>query len=262
MKGRSSSLGDMACRARRRHGPPPAAAEIRTRPGRSAESRLVYTVTWCPRLARAVDRAATWTFWPPASTPPSAASGLACSETMEIFTGSSFLGLELALASESARSGTAARPIPRAAHPTRPGRRPGRSGQGRPRRAQVPPPSGFLPGHRRAVRRRTRVRRRSVEIAPASGGTARIASVAAKRHNGHAQVHGLQQGQPQGGPPQRVDVDPAAGPVHGAAPRWAGPRGSVSLAGGSPGPAAARPRPCRTPAAGPPRRTGPAGLSR
>jgi hypothetical protein len=62
--------------------------------GRSSASRRVYTVTLCPRRARASESAATWTFCPPASTPPSAASGLACSETMEIFMGCSFLAPE------------------------------------------------------------------------------------------------------------------------------------------------------------------------
>jgi hypothetical protein len=34
----------------------------------------------------ALDSASTWTFWPPASTPPIAASGLACSDTIAILT--------------------------------------------------------------------------------------------------------------------------------------------------------------------------------
>ena len=60
-----------------------------TRTGSSAESRRVYTVTWWPRSASAADNSATWTFCPPASTPPRVASGLACSETIATFIGHS-----------------------------------------------------------------------------------------------------------------------------------------------------------------------------
>src|SRR5690606_23516769 len=55
------------------------------RSGRPRSSRRVYTVTSCPRRVRAADSSATCTFCPPASTPPSAANGLACSETIAIF---------------------------------------------------------------------------------------------------------------------------------------------------------------------------------
>jgi hypothetical protein len=52
-----------------------------TRGGRSGASARVDTVTSHPRPARCAASAATWTFCPPASAWPMAASGLACSET-------------------------------------------------------------------------------------------------------------------------------------------------------------------------------------
>src|SRR5512144_907649 len=55
---------------------------VTTRRRRAWSSRRVCTVTSTPRPARAADSEATWTFCPPASTPPSTASGLACSDTM------------------------------------------------------------------------------------------------------------------------------------------------------------------------------------
>ena len=44
------------------------------------------TTTCAPSDAKPRANSATWTFWPPASTPPSTASGLACSDTMLILT--------------------------------------------------------------------------------------------------------------------------------------------------------------------------------
>ena len=63
-------------------------SSVRTRSGSSAESRRVWTVTSWPARASARASDSTWTFWPPASTPPTAASGLACSDTMAILIGS------------------------------------------------------------------------------------------------------------------------------------------------------------------------------
>src|SRR5919201_4942249 len=59
---------------------------IETRLGRLGSSLRVYTVTSTPRRASEPASAATCTFWPPASTPPSVASGLACSDTMATLT--------------------------------------------------------------------------------------------------------------------------------------------------------------------------------
>jgi len=55
--------------------------------GVCSSARRVQTVTSCPAAASAVPSSRTWTFCPPASTPPTAASGLACSDTMAIRTG-------------------------------------------------------------------------------------------------------------------------------------------------------------------------------
>src|SRR3954464_8124935 len=56
-------------------------AGVAPRRGRSRLSRRVWTTTDAPRRASPRASAATCTFWPPASTPPRTASGLACSET-------------------------------------------------------------------------------------------------------------------------------------------------------------------------------------
>jgi hypothetical protein len=67
----------------------PAATWRTTTPGRTgtasgaaSSSRRVHTVISCPLSASAELSSRTWTFCPPASAPPSAASGLACSETI------------------------------------------------------------------------------------------------------------------------------------------------------------------------------------
>src|SRR5918995_5313476 len=78
-------------------------------------SRRVCTTMSAPNLASPAASAATYTFWPPASTPPMSASGLACSETRWILM-SDVLQETVPVGQESAepvtREGMAARRVP------------------------------------------------------------------------------------------------------------------------------------------------------
>src|SRR5215207_921082 len=135
-----------------------------TRGGRSGSSRRVWTTTSSPRRPRVDASAATCTFCPPASTPPSTASGLACSETIAILMRSS---------------------PPEAARPSRRRSAAGRSARA-PRRGDQHVDLGGDDTRRR--------RDRLVHLGRP------------ERDDRHAQVHRLQQREPERGPADRVHV--------------------------------------------------------
>ena len=102
-------------------------------------------------------------------------------------------------------------------------------GAARPRGRPAPAAGGRRVGRRSDRRRRVPGRSTSVEIAPASGGTARGRLGGGQRHHRHAQVHGLDQGQAQRRPAERVQVDPAAGQLGVHAGPGAGPRSAAAV---------------------------------
>ena len=134
--------------------------------------------------------AATWTFWPPASTPPS----------------------------DRQRAGVLGHHGDRrhrvtsvSSRPSRPGSARARSARARPR-GRCRPSARPGPGRARKRAHGARpARRRSVETTPAPGGTASSGLGRGQRDHRHAELHRLEQRQPERGPADRVQVDPAPG---------------------------------------------------
>ena len=178
------------------------------RRGCRSSSRRVHTVTSCPAAASAVLSSATCTFCPPASTPPTAASGLACSDT---------IAMRIGVTSSPVGAGGAGPRSPRARARRGPGRRPSRRGTGPGRTGQhvrargAPAPCGPLPARRRARAAPRTSRSTSVEQIAGAGRHRLVGLGGGQRDHRHAQVHGLQQGQPERRPAQRVHVDAPPG---------------------------------------------------
>ena len=186
--GQQLVLGHVARRARRGRGRPSRRARTATRRGIRGSSRRVCTTTSSPRRPSAAASDATCTFWPPASTPPSTASGLACSDTMAILIDS----------------------------PPPPGPRPSPTGSARARSARAPrraPPARAPPPRPGRPTSRRTASGQHVHARRDDAGLRRDRLVhlrRAERDHRHAEVHRLEQREAERGPADRVQVDPPA----------------------------------------------------